>query len=72
MGDHVAQLESKIAKLMAMGSGFDEAMKVAILLSSLAEQYKLAPIVLSVDTSSEDKETWSYVSGIFFEEDSRL
>lgn len=40
MADHVVQLESQFARLMSMGSEFEEAIKVEILLSSLMGQDK--------------------------------
>lgn len=58
MGDYLAQLEAQFAKLMAMGSYFEETSRVAILLSSLVGQYKFVPLGASINTASKDEAAW--------------
>lgn len=72
MADQVAQLKSQFAKLMAMGSTFEEDIKVAILLSSLAGHNIYAHLIASVNTLPKNSTTLEYVITIFMDESTRL
>lgn len=63
--DPVAQLESRVVTLMAMGSEFEEARSVAVLLYSLTSQNKYAAVYASISTFPESMATSSYVTKIF-------
>lgn len=67
-----AQLEWLFAKLMVMGSEFEESMRLAKLLSSVMGQDNCAPIIGSINTLPESMAIWSYVTNIFMEECNRL
>lgn len=56
---------------MAKGSKFEEAMKVARLLSAMMEKDNFAPTIASSDTISENTATYSFGNAIFLEEENR-
>lgn len=72
MRDYVAQLESKFSNLMAVVSGLEESMKVAIWVSSWTEKYIYSLIVASANSALEDEATWSCMSTVFLEEQKTL
>lgn len=72
MRHHVAHTESQFFRLAAMGSGFKESLKVAILLSSVSNHEELVPTSASINTLKEETATWEYVKSIFIEENKRL
>lgn len=55
-----------------MRTNIEEALMVALFLSSLRSHSKYVPIIASINTLLEDVLTWSYVTSIVIEEYKRL
>lgn len=70
--DHVAQLEVRYSRLVAMGSLIGKQMKVTILLSELSEQREIVPAIASILVIHNKLCTVSYVTSRFIEGSKQL
>lgn len=71
MKDHVAILESQFARLAAMNTEYDDATKLAIMISSLRDNTEFEPFVTSIGLLKEDNQEWTQISTLFIEEANR-
>lgn len=72
MGDHVAVLESRFARLAAMRSELDDSMNVIVLITTLKDNNEYEPLITSISTMKEEEATWRQVSMLFTEEAKHL
>lgn len=67
MSTHVYKMAGLIEQLLAMGTSFDDALAVGILVASI-DVTELSPVTASIETLSNDKITWEAVSTRLIEE----